>query len=389
MWNLVFRQLQQFIYQDGLQIFNLAVEFLVYFRKNQFVRSLGSTCLDGTGEQLLIYHHTIQWRRSFQRSILHITGFITENGTQQLLFGRRIALTLRSNLTDHNITRLNAGTDADNTILIQIFSSFFAYIRNISRQLFHSTFRFTHFQWELFHMDWGQNIFAYHALVQYNGILIVIAFPWHVSHQKVLTQSQFSLLGRITFRQNVPGFYALAFIADRTKVNRHILVCTTELRDAVFFQRRLETYELFFFRTVVQNTNGRSVHIFNHAITLSRNHRTGILTYLFFYTGTYNRRFATQQRHGLAHHVWTHQRTVRVVMLQERNQRCGNRSNLLRSHVHQIHIRRGNNRIIVILTTLYFLTDKRTVIIQRRITLSDNLAFFLFCCQIFNTGFQW
>ena len=72
-------------------------------------------------------------------------------------------------------------------------------------------------------------------------------------------------------------------------------------------------------------------------------------------------------------------------MFQERNQRCSNRSNLLRRNVHQFHFIRSYNRIVSILAGLYFITNESTIIIQRSITLSNNLAFFFFRSQICQT----
>jgi hypothetical protein len=42
---------------------------------------------------------------------------------------------------------------------------------------------------------------------------------------------------------------------------------------------------------------------------------------------------ADQQRHGLPLHIRTHQRTVRVVMFEDRNQTSRHADHLARSHV--------------------------------------------------------
>ena len=59
-----------------------------------------------------------------------------------------------------------------------------------------------------------------------------------------------------------------------------------------------------------------------------------------FQAGGHERRLGDEQRHGLALHVRTHQRAVRVVVFQERNQARGDRDELLRRNVHVIHARR-------------------------------------------------
>ena len=382
---IVFCKLQQFVYQYFLEITYLGIEFVVNLRQQSLVGQLGAASLNNTREQTLTDNNTFQRRRSFQRSVLHITGLITEDGTEQFLFRRRIWFTLRSNLTDKDIPRLDAGTHTNNTVFVKVFSRFLTYIGNVRSQLFHTTLRFTNFQRIFFHVYRSQKVLTNHAFVQYNSILIVIALPRHVSNQQVLTQCKLSVFGWITFCQNLTCSNALALLANRTEVNRHVLVGTAPFRDIIFFQCRLEAYEFLLFRTVVQNTDSRCIHEFNHTVTLGSNLRTGIACQLTFDTSTYNRSFALQQRNSLTHHVWSHQCTVGVIMLQERNQRSCNRSNLLGRYVHQFHLGRRNHRIVGILTGFYFITYKSTVIVQRSITLRNNLGFLFFCGEVNQT----
>ena len=80
-----------------------------------------------------------------------------------------------------------------------------------------------------------------------------------------------------------------------------------------------------------------------------------------------------QQRNGLAHHVTSHQCTVTVVVLQERNKASRNRANLLRSHVHQVNICRRHNGEVGILTTLNEVADESAIGTQRSVTLTDDV----------------
>ena len=54
--------------------------------------------------------------------------------------------------------------------------------------------------------------------------------------------------------------------------------------------------------------------------------------------GAHERRGGAQQRHRLALHVRAHERAVRVVVLEERDERGGHRHQLVRGHVHQVHV---------------------------------------------------
>ena len=53
-----------------------------------------------------------------------------------------------------------------------------------------------------------------------------------------------------------------------------------------------------------------------------------------FHTGSHQRSFGNQERHGLTLHVRTHEGSVGVVVLQERNQRGRNGHHLARRNVH-------------------------------------------------------
>ena len=233
-------------------------------------------------------------------------------------------------------------------------------------------------------MDRCQDVLTNDTLVQHDSILIVVTLPRHISHEQVAAQGQLTILCSIAFRQDVTLLYTLAFVADRTQVNSHVLVGTTELRNAILLQSGLKADKLLILRTVIEDTDGGSVHIVNDAVTLSGNHRTRVFTYLTLNTCTDNRSFVVKQRYGLAHHVRSHQCTVSIVVLQERNQRCSNRCNLLGRNVHQVYLGGRNYREVCILTTLDDLTDKGTVVVQRSIALTDNMVFFLLGCQIDN-----
>ena len=383
--NLTFSQSHQFLNQDTFQVSYLRFKFIINLRQQCFIGQFRATILNHTWEKFLINHHTFQRRRSFQRSIFHVTCLITEDSPKQFFFRRRIRFTLRRNLTNHDITRLDTSTDSYDTVFIQVFGSFFTYIRDIRSQLFHTTFCFTNFQRIFLYVNRSQQVFAYHTFIQYDGILIIVTLPRHISYQQVLTQCQFTLFSRITFSQDITFLHTLAFVTNRTQVNRHVLVSLTELRYSIFLQSRFETYKFFVFRTVIQNTDSSSIHIVNHTIAFCGNLGTRVSYQLTFDTCTYDRSFTSQQRNRLAHHVRSHQCTVSIVMFQEWNQRSCNRCNLLRSNVHQVNFRWFNNREICILTRLNSVKYECTIVIQRSISLRNNLFFLFFSSQINQT----
>ena len=335
--SVVLRQFQQLINQDLAQCSSLCIKFIINLLQQSLIRSFGATRLNNAREQTLADNHALQRGRSLQRSILHITSLVTENGTEQFFLRRRIGLALGRNLTYKDVARFDARTDTDNTIVVQILGCLFTDIGDIRGQFFHTTLGFANLQRKLLHMNRRQQVLSNDPFVQHNGILVVISLPRHISNQKVLTQRQFTILRRIALSQDLAFGHTLTLVANRTQVNRHILVRATPLRNSVFLQRRLEADKFFVLRTVIQNANSRGIHKVNHTVAFSRNLCARIAGQLTLDARAHDRSLGTQQRNSLAHHVRSHQSAVGVIMLQERNQRSRNRSNLLGRNIHQFH----------------------------------------------------
>ena len=233
-------------------------------------------------------------------------------------------------------------------------------------------------------MDRCQDIFTNHTFVEHDGIFVVITLPRHVGNEKVAAKCQLTILRSVTLGEDIACLHALAFVAYWPKVYRHILIGTTELGDAILLKGWLEADKFFFFRTIIQDADSSGVNVFYDTVCFRSYHRAGVFTHLFFNAGTNNRCLVVKQWNSLTHHVRTHECTVGIIMLQERDKGCCNRSNLLGSNVHIVHLGWGNNRIICILTTFDNRTNERTIISQGCISLTDNLLFFILCSQVFH-----
>ena len=84
--------------------------------------------------------------------------------------------------------------------------------------------------------------------------------------------------------------------------------------------------------------DARTVDLVDDAGPLGDDGRTGIARHGGFHAGADQRRVGLDQRHRLALHVRAHQRAVGVVVFQERDQRRGDRDQLLRRHVDRGHV---------------------------------------------------
>ena len=83
-----------------------------------------------------------------------------------------------------------------------------------------------------------------------------------------------AILCSITLCQDITLLHSLSLVADRTEVDGHVLVGTTELRYAVFLERWLEAYEFLVLGSVVEDTDCGSVNIFDNAFALGSDHST-------------------------------------------------------------------------------------------------------------------
>ena len=143
--------------------------------------------------------------------------------------------------------------------------------------------------------------------------------------------------------------------------------------------RVLEADEKLILCTIIADLDLRSIDIDDFPWTLRNDLRAGITNKLSLDPCTYNRSFWTEERNSLTHHVRSHECTVSIIVLQERNQRSCNRSNLRWRNVHQMYITRCYDREIGLFTSLDSIADKATFLIKRSVTLSNDQVFFFLC----------
>ena len=211
-------------------------------------------------------------------------------------------------------------------------------------------------------MDRGKDILAHHFFGDYDRILKVVSFPRHKGHLHVSTQGQFTFFGSITFTKYLTFFHLVPFSYDWFQVDTGPLVCFSELHQLVGLRVIVKAYQPFFIGSIVLNGDLLCIHILNNSISFGIDQYSGIGSYLSFQTCTYDRRVWSQQWNCLTHHVRSHQRTVRIIVLQERNQRCGNGSNLVRRNVGIFYLCWVHNREITFFTGNYLLPFNGTVI---------------------------
>ena len=245
--------------------------------------------------------------RYLQGVIPYFSCLLTEDSSQQSFLGSQLGLALRCYLTDEDIARAYLGTYSDDTVLVQILQSVIAHVWDISCDLLRSQLGISCFCLQIFDMDRSILILLYKVLVQQNGVLVVVTFPGHEADQCVLTKRKFAVGGSGTVTDYLVSLDTLALFNDRSLVCAGTCVGSLELCQLVGVH----------IAVVLADNDLVSVNALNNTCLGGYHCNTGVDTSLVLHTCTNDRRLGLQQRHSLPLHVRSHQRTVRIIVLQE------------------------------------------------------------------------
>jgi hypothetical protein len=128
-----------------------------------------------------------------------------------------------------------------------------------------------------------------------------------------------------------PASTHVAHLHQRTLVDAGVLVGALELRRAVDVDAGLRPDRSSVARMTIRVASTWSTTPVRRAAIAAPESRATTASMPVPTNGA-----SAQQRHGLTLHVRAHQRAVGVVVLEERDQRRGDRDELLRRHVHQV-----------------------------------------------------
>ncbi len=251
--------------------------------------------------------------------------------------------------------------------------SVLAYVRNFGGEFFLAALGVTHFQLEFLNVDGGENILAHHFLRNHDGILEVVSLPGHEGHHHVAAQSEFAAFGTVTLTQGLAFLDLLAFQDHRLQVQAGVLVGASEFHETVAHRVVVETHVAILLGALVADDNLGSVHVVDHAIAFGHDQRPRVHRHALFESGTHDWGLRTQQRHGLALHIRSHQGAVSVVVFQERNQRRGHRNDLVGGNVHKRRLRGIHHREVALKARLDFIHHKVSFLVHLAVGLGDIL----------------
>ena len=160
------------------------------------------------------------------------------------------------------------------------------------------------------------------------------------------------------------------------------MVGTAELNKVIGSQFTIEGNKDFVFGAVVLDDNFVGIHIGYGTFSFGIDKYAGVGNYTFFETCTHDRGFRAQEWYRLAHHVGSHERTVRVVVLQERNKGSRDGGDLVRRHIYVVHFFARDDREVPIFFHYQAFVEDISLVVHLNIGLRNLKTFFLFGTHI-------
>ena len=223
-------------------------------------------------------------------------------------------------------------------------------------------------------MDRGETIVLDHAFGDEDGILEVVAVPRHERETHVLTQCQVTHVDGRAVGQDVAPRHLVTRAHDRTLVLTGVLVRTHVLGQVVDIDAGFTADDLVFVDT---HNDALGVDGVDHATAARHGADAGVTGDESLHAGTYERLVGTQGRYRLTLHVRSHQGAVGIIVLEERNQRSGDRYDLTRRHVHQRDLVRCHEGGFTLVANLDQVVDQLVAFVDRRRSLGDDVVAFL------------
>ena len=227
---------------------------------------------------------------------------------------------------------------------------------------------------QLLDVDRGVAVFGDHAFADEDRVLEVVAVPGHERDQHVLAERQLADVGRGAVGDDVLGVDLVAALDDRALVDVRVLVRALVLDQVVDVDADLARHR---FLVVDADDDAVGVDVVDDAAALGGDDGARVLRGDALDAGADERLFRTQRRNGLALHVRAHERAVRIVVLEERHQRGGDRDDLRRRDVHVLDpLGRGQHRFAVVARRDQ-LVDQLAFGVERGARLGDDVLAFL------------
>ena len=218
-------------------------------------------------------------------------------------------------------------------------------------------------------------------------VLEVVAAPRHERDEHVPAERELAQLRARPVGQHLALRHALADADDRPLVDAGVLVRALELRQAVDVGAHLAR-EALGVAALDAHDDALAVHVVDGARAARHDHRARVARGDVLHAGADERRPGLEQRHGLALHVRSHQRAVRVVVLEERDERRGDGDELLRRDVDVVDLLARRQDEVAGLPRVDALALQVAVLVELDVGLRDDVLVFFPRGQVEAVGLE-
>ena len=284
--------------------------------------------------------------RHAQARVLHVGRLLAEDRAQQLLFRRQLGLALRRDLTDEDVAGADFGADERDAALVELRERGVTDVRDVRRDFLGPELRVARDASQLLDVDRRETILDDHALRDQDRVLEVVAVPRHERDEQVLAERELAHARRRAVGQHVTLLDRVAGFDERPLIDAGVLVRARVLREVVDVDAGFAGLRLL---VLDANDDARRVDGVDDAAAARDDRDARIDGHGALHARADERRLGAQRRDRLTLHVRAHQRAVRVVVLEERDQRRGDRDDLLRRDVHVLDLVGGQQRELVLM----------------------------------------
>ena len=328
------------------------------------------------GEDADVNHRAFDSRRAGERSIANVAGLLAEDGAKQLLFRGQLRLALRSHLADENVVVLDLGADADDAALVKIAQRMLADVGDITGDLFRSQLGVARLDLELLDVHGGVVVLTHQLFRDQDRVLEVVTAPRHEADKHVASEAELALLRAGTVGDHLSLHHAVALTDDRLLVDAGVLVRPLELDELIDVRTNLTRKLRGMVLTFNADDDALGVDRIDDAVAAGQDDGARVASGHAFHAGSDKRSFGNKQRNRLALHVRAHQRAVRVVVLKEGHERCGNRDELLRADVHVVDFIAIHEHEVALTAGIHQLFGDVALLVEVDVRLRDGVAIF-------------
>ena len=131
--------------------------------------------------------------RKSERGVSYLSCLLTEDRAKKSFLRGKLCLSLRSDLTDKNISGSYLSTLLYDTLCVEVLKRVLTDVRYLTGYLLRTELGVSCLVSLFENVDRGVNVVSYKSLVKKNSVLVVITLPGHKSDKSVLTERDLSV----------------------------------------------------------------------------------------------------------------------------------------------------------------------------------------------------